>query len=136
MRGFAGREEAARAAMHVINLYRFQATTEAHYSALNVNSYFTRSASTSMETVLSWLAVASLFASGGWALNNGLALTPPSTHSSTPTYCAHTRPYCPCTRCHCTNPCILHAQYIVGWMAWERFRCNIDCDLDPYNCIR
>ena len=24
----------------------------------------------------------------------------------------------------------------VGWMAWERFRCNIDCKNDPENCIR
>jgi len=23
-----------------------------------------------------------------------------------------------------------------GWLAWERFRCNIDCDADPRNCIR
>ena len=25
---------------------------------------------------------------------------------------------------------------IVGWMQWERFRCNIDCVKDPDNCIR
>lgn len=24
----------------------------------------------------------------------------------------------------------------MGWLAWERFRCNIDCDQDPKNCIR
>ncbi|KAK7086451.1 hypothetical protein SK128_004218 [Halocaridina rubra] len=24
----------------------------------------------------------------------------------------------------------------MGWLAWERFRCNIDCDNDPYNCIK
>ena len=24
----------------------------------------------------------------------------------------------------------------VGWMAWERFRCNINCKEDPENCIR
>ncbi|XP_058424223.1 alpha-N-acetylgalactosaminidase isoform X1 [Diceros bicornis minor] len=23
----------------------------------------------------------------------------------------------------------------MGWLAWERFRCNIDCDEDPKNCI-
>ncbi|KAF6120532.1 alpha-N-acetylgalactosaminidase [Phyllostomus discolor] len=23
----------------------------------------------------------------------------------------------------------------MGWLAWERFRCNIDCDADPKNCI-
>ncbi|XP_070843167.1 alpha-N-acetylgalactosaminidase-like [Chaetodon trifascialis] len=23
----------------------------------------------------------------------------------------------------------------MGWMAWERFRCNVNCDNDPYNCI-
>lgn len=23
----------------------------------------------------------------------------------------------------------------MGWVAWERFRCNIDCDEDPKNCI-
>ena len=23
----------------------------------------------------------------------------------------------------------------MGWMAWERFRCNIDCKADPDNCI-
>lgn len=35
-----------------------------------------------------------------YALNNGLALTPP-----------------------------------MGWLTWERFRCNIDCVKDPENCI-
>jgi len=24
----------------------------------------------------------------------------------------------------------------MGWMTWERFRCNIDCKEDPENCIR
>ncbi|KAM4521644.1 alpha-N-acetylgalactosaminidase [Odontesthes bonariensis] len=24
----------------------------------------------------------------------------------------------------------------MGWLAWERYRCNIDCDHDPKNCIR
>ena len=24
----------------------------------------------------------------------------------------------------------------MGWLAWERFRCNIDCSEDPKNCIR
>lgn len=24
----------------------------------------------------------------------------------------------------------------MGWLAWERFRCNIDCNEDPKNCIR
>lgn len=24
----------------------------------------------------------------------------------------------------------------MGWLAWERFRCDIDCDNDPNNCIR
>ena len=24
----------------------------------------------------------------------------------------------------------------MGWMAWERFRCDIDCTDDPENCIR
>ncbi|XP_048355642.1 alpha-N-acetylgalactosaminidase isoform X1 [Sphaerodactylus townsendi] len=23
----------------------------------------------------------------------------------------------------------------MGWLAWERFRCNIDCKTDPQNCI-
>jgi len=23
----------------------------------------------------------------------------------------------------------------MGWLAWERFRCNTDCDNDPENCI-
>lgn len=23
----------------------------------------------------------------------------------------------------------------MGWLAWERFRCNTDCANDPYNCI-
>ncbi|XP_045582354.2 alpha-N-acetylgalactosaminidase [Procambarus clarkii] len=23
----------------------------------------------------------------------------------------------------------------MGWLSWERFRCNVDCDNDPYNCI-
>lgn len=24
----------------------------------------------------------------------------------------------------------------MGWLAWERFRCDIDCKDDPQNCIR
>lgn len=24
----------------------------------------------------------------------------------------------------------------MGWMAWERFRCNIDCEKDPQDCIQ
>eukprot|EP00040_Diaphanoeca_grandis_P005739 m.34278 g.34278 ORF g.34278 m.34278 type:complete len:475 (-) comp16955_c0_seq1:136-1560(-) len=24
---------------------------------------------------------------------------------------------------------------MMGWMAWIRFRCNINCDLDPDNCV-
>lgn len=24
----------------------------------------------------------------------------------------------------------------MGWLHWERFMCNIDCDRDPNNCIR
>lgn len=24
----------------------------------------------------------------------------------------------------------------MGWLHWERFMCNIDCDMDPHNCIR
>ena len=24
----------------------------------------------------------------------------------------------------------------MGWLTWERFRCNIDCKNDPDNCIR
>lgn len=24
----------------------------------------------------------------------------------------------------------------MGWLAWERFRCNTDCENDPDNCIR
>ena len=23
----------------------------------------------------------------------------------------------------------------MGWLAWERFRCNTDCFNDPHNCI-
>ena len=23
----------------------------------------------------------------------------------------------------------------MGWLAWERFRCNTDCANDPHNCI-
>ncbi|ESO90697.1 hypothetical protein LOTGIDRAFT_178842 [Lottia gigantea] len=23
----------------------------------------------------------------------------------------------------------------MGWLSWERFRCNVDCDKDPDNCI-
>ncbi|CAL4197572.1 unnamed protein product, partial [Meganyctiphanes norvegica] len=23
----------------------------------------------------------------------------------------------------------------MGWLAWERFRCNLDCENDPDNCI-
>ena len=24
----------------------------------------------------------------------------------------------------------------MGWLAWERYRCDIDCERDPKNCIR
>ncbi|KFM72458.1 Alpha-N-acetylgalactosaminidase, partial [Stegodyphus mimosarum] len=24
----------------------------------------------------------------------------------------------------------------MGWLAWERFQCNVDCENDPKNCIR
>lgn len=24
----------------------------------------------------------------------------------------------------------------MGWLTWERFRCNTDCENDPENCIR
>jgi alpha-N-acetylgalactosaminidase len=24
----------------------------------------------------------------------------------------------------------------MGWLSWERFRCNTDCKNDPENCIR
>ena len=24
----------------------------------------------------------------------------------------------------------------MGWLSWERYRCNIDCVNDPDNCIR
>lgn len=24
----------------------------------------------------------------------------------------------------------------MGWLTWERFRCNTDCTNDPENCIR
>jgi alpha-N-acetylgalactosaminidase len=24
---------------------------------------------------------------------------------------------------------------MMGWMAWIRFRCNINCELDPDNCV-
>ena len=24
----------------------------------------------------------------------------------------------------------------MGWLAWQRFRCNIDCQNDPDNCVR
>lgn len=24
----------------------------------------------------------------------------------------------------------------MGWLHWERFMCNVDCDTDPNNCIR
>ena len=24
----------------------------------------------------------------------------------------------------------------MGWLTWQRFRCNIDCVNDPDNCIR
>ena len=25
--------------------------------------------------------------------------------------------------------------FVKGWMAWERFRCIVDCDADPENCV-
>jgi alpha-N-acetylgalactosaminidase len=24
----------------------------------------------------------------------------------------------------------------MGWLTWQRFRCNMDCENDPENCIR
>ena len=24
----------------------------------------------------------------------------------------------------------------MGWLDWERFECNLDCQIDPDNCIR
>lgn len=24
----------------------------------------------------------------------------------------------------------------MGWLHWERFLCNTDCDRDPGNCVR
>lgn len=24
----------------------------------------------------------------------------------------------------------------MGWLHWERFMCNTDCDTDPDNCVR
>lgn len=24
----------------------------------------------------------------------------------------------------------------MGWLAWERFKCNTDCDKSPRDCIR
>ncbi len=24
----------------------------------------------------------------------------------------------------------------MGWLDWERFKCNTNCDTDPDNCIR
>jgi len=24
----------------------------------------------------------------------------------------------------------------MGWLTWERFRCNVDCKNQPDNCIR
>jgi len=24
----------------------------------------------------------------------------------------------------------------MGWLAWERFQCNVRCDINPHNCIR
>ena len=24
----------------------------------------------------------------------------------------------------------------MGWLSWERYRCNVDCDKEPDNCIR
>lgn len=24
----------------------------------------------------------------------------------------------------------------MGWLAWQRFRCNIDCDTFPDECVR
>lgn len=30
----------------------------------------------------------------------------------------------------------LALQPTMGWLHWERFMCNTDCDRDPDNCIR
>ena len=24
---------------------------------------------------------------------------------------------------------------VMGWLGWERFKCNVDCENDPKNCI-
>lgn len=24
----------------------------------------------------------------------------------------------------------------MGWLAWERYRCNVNCEEDPDNCVR
>lgn len=36
--------------------------------------------------------------------------------------------------CHCLNNG-LALKPPMGWLAWERFRCNTDCDKDPNNCV-
>ena len=44
------------------------------------------------------------------------------------------------TLCNCFNFCFLLNNGLAltppkGWMQWERFRCNVDCDDDPFNCV-
>ena len=51
-------------------------------------------------SLVEWLAVLFPLIGSGWALDNGLALTPP-----------------------------------MGWMSWQRFKCDVDCRLHPKGCI-
>ena len=54
-----------------------------------------------MKSLIAKIITVAVLLSSTYALNNGLALTPP-----------------------------------MGWLSWERYRCNTDCVNDPDNCIR
>lgn len=80
-------------------------------------------------------------------LDNGLALTPPSkwtlagfVNNEECTKLLHFRWedkwYCNNFNNKKKHICVYYFASIVGWMDWERFRCNIDCNKDPENCIR
>ena len=68
------------------------------------------------------------------SLNNGLCLTPPSMciFGTFNNYKLSNLLFDIWYRVHDSFSIL----FAVGWMVWERFRCNVDCQKDPENCIR
>ena len=65
------------------------------------------------------------------SLDNGLARTPPSTYPELERQKINAGRE---KRKYLDGGCVF--TLAVGWMDWERFRCIIDCEKDPQNCIR